>query len=85
MTDENVEGNSTEKVDSSDFFSQLESEVNGMQTEGEEHTNTEVTHGTSGSEQVTHNESNGSNGVDWDNENNPYKKGIRIQVVRRLK
>jgi len=60
--------------DSGDFFSGLEDSVNGMITEGEEPTTTEVTQQDGGSEQVTHNTSQGSNRVDWENENNPYKK-----------
>ena len=84
MTNEEA-GNST-NVDSSDFFSQLESEVNGMQTEGEDNLDTQVTQDLSGSEKVTHaNESNGSNSVDWDSENNPYKKRYKDSSREAIK
>ena len=71
-----VEGNS--KVvdnimdDSNDFFGQIENSVNGIVAEGEVN-NAEVTQSESGSETVTHEQSQGSN-VNWDDENNPYKK-----------
>ena len=78
MSEEENKGNSEARSsssveDSSAFFSQLDSSINGMVSEGEANINTEVTQSESGSEQVTHNESQGSN-LDWDNENNPYKK-----------
>jgi len=83
--DENKQGNSevdqkqqAEQAifDSSNFFDGLENSVNGMQTEDGEDLNntTEVTQNDSGPEQVTHTTSQGSNNVDWDSENNPYKK-----------
>ena len=87
MTNEEA-GNSTNEstVDSSDFFSQLESEVNGMQTEGEENLNTQVTQDYSGSENSNpQTESNGSNSVDWDNENNPYKKRYKDSSREAIK
>ena len=83
MTNE-VEGNSTD-VDSSDFFSQLESEVNGMQTEGEVNETAEVTHANSGSNTVTHKQTAGSNGTNWDNENNPYKKRYKDSSREAMK
>jgi hypothetical protein len=73
---EETKGNSEARSnadDSKTFFNQLEGSVNGMVSEGEVNSNTEVTQSESGSEQVTHNGSQGSN-LDWDNENNPYKK-----------
>ena len=87
MTNEEA-GNSTNEntVDSSDFFSQLESEVNGMQTEGEVNTNTEVTQDYSGSENSNPQiESNGSESVDWDSENNPYKKRYKDSSREAIK
>lgn len=61
--------------DSDNFFENLESSVNGMQTEGEEPiTPQEVTPNDSGPAKVTHAKSQGSEQVDWDNESNPYKK-----------
>ena len=83
MTNE-VEGNSTD-VDSSDFFSQLESEVNGMQTEGGVNETAEVTHANSGSNTVTHKQTAGSNGTNWDNENNPYKKRYKDSSREAMK
>ena len=60
---------------SSDFFNQLEDSVNGIVSEGQTQTETEVTPSESGSKQVTHAESqSGSNNVNWDNDSNPYKK-----------
>ena len=72
---EEVKGNSagSDPEDSRAFFEQLESSVNGMVTDGEATTETETTQSESGSNMVTRNESQGSN-LDWDNENNPYKK-----------
>ena len=73
---EEIQGNSevqNNTNDSSDFFNRLEDSVNGIVQEGEGQRNTEVTQSESGSEQVTHVESQGSN-VQWENENNPYKK-----------
>lgn len=69
---EEVKGNSVEQSsnDSSDFFGQLETSVNGIVSEGGENINTEESE--NGSEQVTHNES--QTAVNWDSENNPYKK-----------
>jgi len=58
--------------DSNDFFGQLENSVNGIVAEGEVD-NAEVTQSDSGSNKVTHENSQGSN-VNWDDENNPYKK-----------
>ena len=58
--------------DSNDFFGQLEDSVNGIVAEGEV-SNAEVTQSDSGSNRVTHEQSQGSN-VNWDDENNPYKK-----------
>ena len=58
--------------DSNDFFGQLEDSVNGIVAEGEVD-NAEVTQSDSGSERATHDNSQGSN-VNWDNEDNPYKK-----------
>ena len=58
--------------DSNDFFGQLEDSVNGIVAEGEVN-NAEVTQSDSGSNRVTHEQSQGSN-VNWDDENNPYKK-----------
>jgi|TARA_X000001382_G_scaffold114026_1_gene92100 surface antigen len=58
--------------DSNDFFGQLEGSVNGIVAEGEVD-NAEVTQSDSGSERATHDNSQGSN-VNWDNEDNPYKK-----------
>ena len=75
MSEEN-KGNSegaSSPEDSRAFFNQLDSSVNGMVSEGEANRETEVTQSESGSEQVTHVESQGTN-LDWDNENNPYKK-----------
>ena len=73
---EETQGNSkmTKEVvnDSNDFFGQLEDSVNGIVAEGEVD-NAEVTQSGSGSNMATHNEPQGSN-VNWDNENNPYKK-----------
>ena len=71
---EETKGNSiTNNVnDSKDFFDQLETSVNGVVSEGGENINTEFNQSENGSEQVTHNESQGA--VDWDSENNPYKK-----------
>ena len=62
--------------DSNDFFNGLEDSVNGMVQEdsGSNQNTTEVTQSDSGPEQVTHATSQGSNNVDWDTENNPYKK-----------
>jgi len=61
--------------DSDDFFDSLEGSVNGIVSEGEgQQQTTEVTQNDGGSEQVTHNTSQGSDIVDWENENNPYKK-----------
>ena len=65
-------------MDSSGFFDRLDNSVNGLVGEGdqlEENPSipTEATHVNSGSEQVTHNESHGSNSA-WDDDNNPYKK-----------
>jgi hypothetical protein len=61
--------------DSDDFFDSLEGSVNGIVSDGEDQTKTtEVTQQDGGSEQVTHNTSQGSDKVDWENENNPYKK-----------
>ena len=62
--------------DSSDFFDGLEDSVNGMVSEGGENpiNTTEATQSDSGTEQVSHATSQGSNNVDWDSENNPYKK-----------
>ena len=73
---EEIQGNSevqNNTNDSSDFFNRLEDSVNGIVQEGEGQRNTEVTQSESGSEQVPHVESQGSN-VQWENENNPYKK-----------
>ena len=73
---EEIQGNSevqNNTNDSSDFFNRLEDSVNGIVQEGEGQRNTEVTQSESGSDQVTHVESQGSN-VQWENENNPYKK-----------
>ena len=71
-----TEGNSkvVENImdDSNDFFGQLEDSVNGIVAEGEVD-NAEVTQSDSGSNMATHKESQGSN-VNWDNEDNPYKK-----------
>ena len=69
---EEVKGNSVEQSsnDSSDFFGQLETSVNGIVSEGGENINTEESE--NGSEQVTHSES--QTAVNWDSENNPYKK-----------
>tara|TARA_R100000808_G_scaffold24423_2_gene56229 strand:- start:1488 stop:2387 length:900 start_codon:yes stop_codon:yes gene_type:complete len=61
--------------DSGDFFDSLDNSVNGIVKEGENPNQPQqVTQSDSGSEQVTHNASQGSDSVDWDNENNPYKK-----------
>jgi hypothetical protein len=61
--------------DSDDFFDSLEGSVNGIVSDGEDQTKTtKVTQQDGGSEQVTHNTSQGSDKVDWENENNPYKK-----------
>ena len=61
--------------DSGDFFSNLENSVNGMQVDGEDPKPQEVTQQDGGSNKVTRDTSEGSNNsVDWDNENNPYKK-----------
>ena len=72
--------------DSSDFFDNLEDSVNGIvKEEGETPSNTtQVTQSASGSEQVTHNTSQGSN-VDWDNENNPYKKRYKDSSREAIK
>ena len=58
--------------DSNDFFGQLEDSVNGIVAEGEVD-NAEVTQSDGGSNMATHQQSQGSN-VNWDDENNPYKK-----------
>ena len=64
--------------DSGDFFDSLEDSLNGIVSEGEgQQQTTEVTQNDGGSEQVTHNTSQGSDIVDWENENNPYKKRYR--------
>ncbi|QDP50668.1 MAG: hypothetical protein Unbinned1966contig1000_43 [Prokaryotic dsDNA virus sp.] len=82
-----VEGNS--KVvdnimdDSNDFFGQIENSVNGMVAEGEVN-NAEVTQSESGSEMVTHEQSQGSN-VNWDNEDNPYKKRYKDSSREAIK
>tara|TARA_R100000781_G_scaffold883_2_gene1481 strand:- start:322 stop:1209 length:888 start_codon:yes stop_codon:yes gene_type:complete len=78
MSEEN-KGNSAAVTasDSEDFFGKLEQSVNGMVADSKEaqpvRRNTKVTQRESGSNMATHNESQGSN-VEWDNENNPYKK-----------
>ena len=82
-----VEGNS--KVvdnimdDSNDFFGQIENSVNGMVAEGEVN-NAEVTQSESGSEMVTHEQSQGSN-VNWDDEDNPYKKRYKDSSREAIK
>ena len=62
--------------DSGDFFNGLDDSVNGMVQEdsGSNQDTTMATQSDSGPEQVTHATSQGSNNVDWDTENNPYKK-----------
>ena len=84
---EETQGNSAAENanDSADFFGRLENSVNGMVSEGEvSDTNTEVTQRGSGTAQVTHNESRGSN-VDWDTENNPYKKRYKDSSREAIK
>ena len=66
-------------MDSGNFFDQLDSEVNGMVGEGDQpaeapNAPTKATHVNRGTEQVTHNESHGSDQNAWDSDNNPYKK-----------
>ena len=89
MSEENKGNSAAVKAsDSEDFFGKLEQSVNGMVADSKEaqpvKRNTKVTQRESGSNMATHNESQGSN-VQWDNENNPYKKGIEIQGVKLLK
>jgi hypothetical protein len=80
---------------SENFFDELESGVNGMVSEGSQPAapTTEATHLNSGPEQVTHNTSNNGSKVDWDSEDNPYRKrykdssreGVRMsQQLRNL-
>ena len=72
---EEIKGNSEEQSsnDSQAFFDQLETSVNGMVSEGGGNIdNTDFNQSENGSEQVTHSESQGA--VNWDSENNPYKK-----------
>jgi len=70
-----LSANAENLFDSEDFFDSLEGSVNGIVTDGEDlKQTTEVTQRDGGSEQVTHNTSQGSDIVDWENENNPYKK-----------
>jgi len=52
------------------FFEALEENVNGVVTED----NTEATRQEVGTEQVTQQETVGSDNVGWDNDGNPYKK-----------
>ena len=52
------------------FFEALEKDVNGVVTED----NTEATRQEVGTEQVTQQETVGSDNVGWDNDGNPYKK-----------
>ena len=78
MSEENKGNSAAVKAsDSEDFFGKLEQSVNGMVADSKEaqpvKRNTKVTQRESGSNMATHNESQGSN-VQWDNENNPYKK-----------
>ena len=83
---EETKGNSiTNNVnDSKDFFDQLETSVNGVVSEGGENiNNTEFNQSENGSEQVTHNESQGA--VDWDSENNPYKKRYKDSSREAIK
>lgn len=65
--------NAEEVFDSGDFFSELENSVNGMQTDGGEAKQEEVTQQDVGPEQVTHDTSTGTS-VNWDDESNPYKQ-----------
>tara|TARA_R100000234_G_scaffold3291_3_gene2749 strand:- start:7348 stop:8253 length:906 start_codon:yes stop_codon:yes gene_type:complete len=62
--------------DSDNFFDELENSVNGMQSDGEDKVvdTNKVTQDNSGSEMVTRNNDSGSEQVEWENENNPYKK-----------
>ena len=62
----------TDKVFGSwdNFFEALEGDVNGMITEG----STEATQQAVGTEQVTQQETAGSDNVGWDDDGNPYKK-----------
>ena len=84
---EEIKGNSNtgdNSVNASDdFFGRLEDSVNGIVSEGEVD-NAEVTQSGSGSNMATHNESQGSN-VQWDNENNPYKKRYRDSSREAIK
>tara|TARA_A100001201_G_scaffold142618_1_gene141324 strand:- start:1799 stop:2695 length:897 start_codon:yes stop_codon:yes gene_type:complete len=70
-----LSANAENLFDSEDFFDSLEDSVNGIVADGEDpKKTTEVTQRDGGSEQVTHSTSQGSDIVDWENENNPYKK-----------
>ena len=103
MENENaVQGNPNDQQSKEDavfgsenFFDELEAGVNGMVSEGSqpEAPTTEATHSDRGPEQVTHNTSNNGSKVDWDNEDNPYRKryqdssreGVRMsQQLRKL-
>ncbi len=89
---EETKGNSAAEIanDSADFFGRLENSVNGMVSEREASDkqpntqNTEVTQRGSGTAQVTHNQSRGSN-VNWDTENNPYKKRYKDSSREAIK
>ena len=87
MTEEQ-KGNSNasqDVFDSDDFFGSLEDSVNGIVADGEDQsTPTQVTQQDGGSEQVTHNTSQGST-VDWENENNPYKKRYKDSSREAIK
>tara|TARA_R100000655_G_scaffold20867_1_gene42909 strand:- start:4318 stop:5199 length:882 start_codon:yes stop_codon:yes gene_type:complete len=66
------------------FFDNLENSVNGMVSEGEATQTTEVTQSESGTEQVTHQESQVAPSVDWEKR---YKDSSReaIKVSQQLK
>jgi hypothetical protein len=85
---EEKQGNSNpsqDVFDSDDFFGSLEDSVNGIVSDGEDQsTPTQVTQEDGGSEQVTHNTSQGSE-VDWENENNPYKKRYKDSSREAIK
>ena len=78
-------------MDSSDFFDQLESNVNGMVGEGDQPTEaqnkpTEATHVNRGTEQGNpQTESHGSNINVWEQEDNPYKKRYRDSSREAIK
>ena len=72
MTDSDVQN---KVLGSNNFFNQLEDSVNGMVNDGQTQEETEVTPSETGSKQATHVKSrSGSNNVDWEMDNNPYKK-----------